>query len=92
MSFPLGKQLQQKTPLLYLAGAIGLVIVGALIYALIITIQKPANKVEVSQQSPLEALEQDHTKLRQTLEQEKIERAKVKQALDAPNHYQKLAE
>lgn len=83
---------QRKAAIIALA-AVGVVIVFVGIFS-IMSIPAKKQKV-VTTESPAAALNdmrQDQENLKQTLEQEKIDRAKVRQALDASTNYQKLAQ
>jgi predicted PurR-regulated permease PerM len=65
--------------------------VGFLIADISNKLTKKPTAVTLSSAEQLKSLEQQRDKVKLTLEQEKKDRAKVHEALDAPKNYQKLA-
>lgn len=69
-------------------------IIGGIIFLVATAPKNSSNKksADLSRQISLQGLEEQRAVLRQTLEQEKADRAEVKAALDASHNYQKLAQ
>lgn len=86
--------LQKRPVLISIAAVMALSIIGGIIFLVATAPKKSSDKKssDASQQTSLKSLEEQHVVLRQTLEQEKADRAEVKAALDASHNYQKLAQ
>ena len=86
--------LQNKPVLISIAVVMTLSVVGGIVFLVVTAPKKSSDKksADVSQETSLKGLEERHTVLRQTLEQEKADRAEVKATIEASNNYQRLAQ